>query len=97
MNNNQFANALALATEKGKINKSKRVAEFIEKYNGTSDGDINLDGEVTAEIKEFASKLPHNLKIKEPMIKEVLASASMSSVDYKEPSTRTSTFKAQEW
>lgn len=97
MNNNQFANVLALATKNGKISKSKRVNEFIEKYNGSPDGEINLDGEVTKEIVEFANKIPHNLKINEPTIKEILINAVTSESDTTESKTKTSSFKAHEW
>lgn len=97
MNNKSFANALALATEKGKISKSKRISEFVETHNGVANGEIDLDGDVTPEIVELANKLPKNLKINEPNIKEVLAQASTATVAKKEVSTRTSNFKAQEW
>lgn len=97
MQNKEFANVLALATEKGKISKSKVIAQFIEAHEGNSNGELNLDGEITPEIEILASKIPHNLKINEPTIKEVLLKAAEQKTSSEEPKTRTTKFKAQEW
>jgi len=43
MTNKQFASILALAVEKGKLNKSKLVEEFINAHDGSSKDQVKLD------------------------------------------------------
>jgi len=99
MKNNEFANLLAFAIEKKKINSGKLINEFIdehldEKIDLTS---FDTKGELTAEIIEFGKKLPKNTKIGLPELSDIVTRAKAASVTIKDQVSTKRGYHASEW
>lgn len=98
--NQGFANLLARAIKNGKLNASKTVSNFIEKYGGTADGKFKDEpGEFTAEITSLVKKMRQlRLKIKDSQLNFILNEVIESApVETKKVETTRSNYRAQEY
>jgi hypothetical protein len=100
MTNNEFANMLAYAIEKKKLNHGKVVDEFIETHLSEKlemGSFSHKPTKLTPEIIEFGKKLPKNTKISLPEITEVVTKAKAESAKVADKTSTRTGYHASEW